>query len=64
MTIAYNVHNKKQWPDWAKIWARKGDDMACPQCGEEQVETHEHTTECLACGWKAENPVAILNDKG
>ncbi len=63
MAISYNIRCKKQWPTWAKTWERQGDDMACPDCGEKQIETHEHITECLSCGWKDTNPVAILNDE-
>jgi hypothetical protein len=63
MTIAYNIHHRRQWPAWAKDWETTGDDIACPECGAHTVETHEHITECLSCPWKDFNPVAALNDE-
>ncbi len=63
MKQTYNIHNRREWPQWARQWERDGDDIACPECGERAIETHEHTTHCLNCQWQDFNPVAALNDE-
>lgn len=36
---------------WNELFAEFGDDTPCPNCSEEQLETQDDFTECMACGW-------------
>ena len=42
-------------PKWLRAWLKLGDDMKCPVCGEEQVETQDMITLCRSCGWQVGN---------
>jgi hypothetical protein len=43
---------------WLDEWRTRGDDAACPQCGESELETQDGVTECYTCGWQARNALA------
>lgn len=49
--------------DWLETWRELGDDMPCPQCEAEQIETQDNITICRACGWQSFNAAAAENEE-
>jgi hypothetical protein len=52
---------QEAWAPWVEQWASEGDDMRCPECGAQEIETVNDITSCRACGWCMENPCAASN---
>lgn len=53
------MKNTQHLPAWLRRWLEEGDDMLCPECGEEELETQDGYTICRACGWREKNPASL-----